>query len=164
MAIVPLFSPNEYAVKRDIVINKPKNEVFEYVKMLKNQDQFSEWVQKDPDMKKSFEGSDGTVGFVSKWESQKEEVGKGEQEIIAIEEGKRIDYELRFIEPSQSKDHSYIITEKVGEGNTKVTWGFEGKISYPMNGTLLFMDIEEDLGESFQKGLEQLKVILENKA
>ena len=32
-------------------IEKPNNEVFQYVKFLKNQDNFSTWAQKDPNMK-----------------------------------------------------------------------------------------------------------------
>jgi hypothetical protein len=35
----------------------------------------------DPDMKKTYRGTDGTVGFVSEWESNKKDVGTGEQEI-----------------------------------------------------------------------------------
>ena len=50
----------------------------------------------DPDMKKTYRGTDGTVGFVSAWDSEKDDVGKGEQEIIKITDGERIDYELRF--------------------------------------------------------------------
>ena len=36
--IIALFVKKEYAVEREITVNKPKVEVFEYVKFLKNQD------------------------------------------------------------------------------------------------------------------------------
>ena len=41
--VVALFVAKEYAVERYVEINKPKSEVFDYVKYLKNQDNFSKW-------------------------------------------------------------------------------------------------------------------------
>jgi len=43
------FLEKEYAVEREIVINKPKAEVFNYVKMLKNQENYSLWATMDPE-------------------------------------------------------------------------------------------------------------------
>ena len=116
----------------------------------------------DPNMKKDFRGTDGTVGFVSAWDSESDEVGKGEQEIIAIVEGERIDYELRFLRPFESTDQAYIITESAGMNQTTVKWGINGKMTYPMNVMLLFMDMEEMLGADLSEGLNNLKVKLES--
>lgn len=55
-------------IQRSIIINKPKQEIFNYVKSLMNQENFSKWVMTDPDMKKSFKGTDGTVGFCYAWD------------------------------------------------------------------------------------------------
>lgn len=159
--ITALFVSKEYAVVRETTINKSKTEVFEYVKYLKNQDNYSVWAKKDPDMRKDYKGTDATVGFVSSWESDMEEVGKGEQEITKIEEGKRIDYELRFIEPFEAKDHAYMTFESVSDSLTKVQWGFHGKMKYPMNIMLLFINMEEMLGKDLDTGLTNLKGILE---
>ncbi len=41
------------------------------------------------------------------WSSENEKVGAGEQEIIAIVEGERIDFELRFLAPFRSTDPTY---------------------------------------------------------
>ena len=38
----------------------------------------------DPDLEKTYKGTDGTVGFVSSWDRNNEEVGTGELEIINI--------------------------------------------------------------------------------
>ena len=35
----------------------------------------------DRNVKKSFKGTDGTVGFVAAWDSDNKKVGKGEQEV-----------------------------------------------------------------------------------
>ena len=159
--IVALFVNGEYAVERQVTINKPKQDVFAYVKLLKNQNNYSKWASMDPQMKTSFRGTDGTVGFVSAWESQKDDVGKGEQEIKKITEGERIDYELRFMEPIASTEQAYMITEAVGANQTKVRWGFAGRMKYPMNLMCLFMDMDEMVGPDFEQGLTNLKGIME---
>jgi hypothetical protein len=160
--LIALFTKKEYAVEKEININKPKMEIFNYVKYLKNQDNYSKWAMMDPAMKKSYRGTDGTVGFVSAWESNKEDVGVGEQEIKKIVEGERMDFELRFFKPFEATDAAYMSLESISENETKVKWGFNGKMSYPMNLMLLFMDFEEMIGGDLETGLKNLKSVLEN--
>lgn len=161
VAILAGVAKKEYSVQRQIEINKPHTEVFSYLKFLKNQDNFSAWAARDPNMKKEFRGTDGTIGFVSAWDSTNEEVGKGEQEIKKITENERIDYELRFIKPFESTEQAYFTTEATSDNSTVVTWGFNGKMPYPMNLMLLFMDFDAMLGKDFDSGLSKLKAILE---
>ena len=115
----------------------------------------------DPDMKKSYRGVDGSVGFVSAWDSQNPDVGKGEQEIIKVIEGEQVDFELRFLTPFEATAPAYMTTESVETDKTKVRWGFSGHMDYPMNLMLLFMDFEKIIGDDLQTGLNQLKVNLE---
>jgi len=161
--IVSLFVKKEYEVEREITINKPKEEVFDYVKFLKNQDNYSKWATMDPDIKKTYRGTDGIVGFVSAWESDNKDVGKGEQEIKKITEGERIDFELRFFEPFESAAPAYMTAESVSENQTKVKWGFSGHMDYPMNIMMLFMDFEKMIGDDLDTGLKNLKSVLEAK-
>lgn len=162
---IPLFTAifvkKDYAVEREITINIPKEEVFDYIKLLKNQDNFSKWATMDPAMVKTYKGTDGTVGFVSRWESKLDDVGTGEQEIKKIVEGERIDFELRFIAPFESISPAYMSTEAVSENQTKVKWGFNGRMKYPMNLMMLFMDFEKMIGDDLQTGLSNLKTQLE---
>ena len=159
--VVALFVKKEYAVEQQITINKPEPVVFEFIKHIKNQDQYSVWNNLDPAMKKSYTGTDGTVGFISAWESKSKNVGKGEQEITNIVEDDRIDMKLRFKEPFEAEDDAYMVTEAAGADQTNVKWGFKGKMAYPMNLMLLFMDMEGMLGKDLQAGLDKLKVVLE---
>lgn len=159
--IVALFVKSEYAVERQTVIDKPAADVFNYVKYLKNQDNYSVWASMDPQMKKDYRGTDATVGFVSAWDSENKDVGKGEQEITKITEGQRIDFVIRFIEPFESTDYAYMTTQSENDSTTRVTWAFNGKMKYPMNMMLLFMDMEGMLGGDLEKGLANLKGIME---
>ncbi len=161
LLIVALFVKKEYSVEREITINKPKQEVFDYVKLLKNQNNFSVWAQRDPNMKKDYKGNDGTVGFVSAWDSEDKHVGKGEQEIKNMKDGERLDFELRFMKPFEATDNAYMTTESAGENQTKVKWGFNGKMPYPMNLMLLFMNMDKMLGKDLEDGLTNLKTVLE---
>ena len=44
----------------------------------------------DPNIKTDFRGTDGTVGFISAWDSNNiKNVGKGEQEILNMVDGGR---------------------------------------------------------------------------
>lgn len=112
----------------------------------------------DPDMKKEYRGTDGTVGFVSAWEGNKK-VGKGEQEIMQIEDGKRIEFQLRFELPFKVTNGAELIVEDAGNGKTKVTWGFFGRSPRPMNLFSLFM--KGMIIKDFNTGLANLKAILE---
>lgn len=159
--VVALFVKKDYSVERNISINRNKIEVFEYVKYLKNQDNYSKWAKMDPDMEKYDKGTDGTVGFVSGWKSMKKDVGRGEQEIINITDGERIDYELRFYEPFESTEKAYMTTEVFQDSLTIVKWGFYGGMEYPSNLMLLFWDMEEIIGKDLEIGLTNLKAILE---
>jgi uncharacterized protein YndB with AHSA1/START domain len=159
--IIALFIKSDYAVERKVTINQPKEEVFNYVKQLKNQDNFSKWASMDPNMKKSYRGIDGTIGFVSAWDSENEEVGKGEQEIISISPNQRIDFELRFLSPFESTSPAYMTTTTLTADKTTISWGFTGNMDYPMNLMFLFMDFEQIIGDDLQTGLNNLKIILE---
>ncbi|GGP47969.1 polyketide cyclase [Shewanella algicola] len=159
--VAALFIQSDYSVTRSVTINKPVSEVFDYVKQLKNQDNFSKWAQMDPDMVKTYRGTDATVGFVSAWASENPDVGVGEQEIIAIDEGKRVDFELRFIAPFEATEPAFMTTEALQTNQTKVDWGFTGHLNYPMNLMFLFVDFETMIGADLQQGLDTLKVILE---
>jgi hypothetical protein len=159
--LTALFVKKEYTVEREISIAKPKLEVFEYVKLLKNQDNFSVWAKIDPTMKKEYRGTDGNVGFVSAWDSPVKNAGKGEQEITKISDGVRIEYEIRFFKPMKSTDNAFLSFESLNDSITNVKWGFSGKIQYPMNVMFLFMDMDAILGKDLEGGLKNLKVELE---
>ncbi|GMQ30608.1 SRPBCC family protein [Algoriphagus confluentis] len=156
-----LFVPNQYSVLEKVIIDRPIEEVYAFTKNLKNQDQYSKWQLMDPEMEHYYEGEDGTVGFVSGWKSQNPDVGHGEQEIIAIQEMERIDYELRFFEPFEAKDKAYMTFSSLGPNQTEVAWGFEGNMAYPMNLMIPLMGMEQMIGDDFTVGLENLKRLLE---
>jgi uncharacterized protein YndB with AHSA1/START domain len=160
LLIIALFLKKELIIVKSIVVNRSKPEVFDYVKHIKNQDNYSKWNMADPAMKKDYKGTDGTVGFVYYWDSNDKNVGKGEQEIKKISEGERIEMEIRFIKPFEGVAQVYMATETADLG-TNVTWSFTNKMKYPSNVIQLFMNMEKMLGNDLQTGLNNLKNNLE---
>lgn len=160
IVILGIIAPKNYEVKRELVIKKPLSEVFTYLKSLKNQDNWSPWAAKDPNMKKTFTGKDGEVGCISAWEGNKD-VGSGEQELTNIIENVVIESQLRFLKPFKSTSDAYLKVNKVDNG-TNVIWGFTGKNKFPISIMMLFMNMDKTVGKDFEEGLGKLKKILEN--
>lgn len=159
LLIVALFVKNEYSVEREVTINKPKQEVFNYIKNLKDQDKYNKWVMTDPNVRRTFKGTDGTVGFITTWDSDNSKVGKGEQEIKNVVEGDKIESEVRFEKPMKNTANIYMTTDAVADNQTKVKWGMSGKNSYPLN--LMNVFVPSMLGGDLQTSLNNLKTILE---
>lgn len=159
LLITALFVKTEYTIEKSITINKPKADVFSYVKYLKNQDHYNKWAMMDPNSKKEYKGTDGTVGFVSTWNSENKNVGKGEQEIKSLSEGERIDLGLHFIKPFKGDAAAWMTTESLSESGTKLKWGMQGRNPYPLN--LINLFIPGMLGKDLETSLTTLKTLLE---
>ena len=160
IVILALIAPKSYNVSRSIEINKSAKDLFEYLRFIKNHDNWSPWFERDPNMKKTYTGTDGEAGFVSAWESDHKQVGSGEQEIMSLVDSEVINSELRFLKPFKSTSDAYL---KLNEGNngTKVTWGFSGNNKFPVSIMMLFMNMDKAVGKDFEAGLAKLKEILE---
>lgn len=160
VVVAGFLAPTKFHIEREIVINKPKAEVFNYLKIVKNADKWSPWMMIDPNVMKEYAGTDGTVGFIAAW-SGNDEIGEGEQEIMKLVEGERMDSELRFKRPMQSVATTYFITEDSGANQTKVKWGFDSESSFPFNLLCLIMNMQNTMEKEFDKGLTNLKVMME---
>jgi hypothetical protein len=163
--VVALFVPTETMVRRSITINQEQGAVFHYVSQLKNQTKYGVWWKADPNMKITTKGTDGNVGFVHAWDSKDENVGAGQKKIIAIDSSARkskISIELKFIRPFESVNPSYIETNSIAaDKQTEVTWAITSKMPYPFNLMGALMNMEEMLGSDLEKGLNNLKMLLE---
>ena len=154
--IVAIFVPKQFANEGQVVINKPVNEVFNYIKYVKNQDNFGVWQLSDPNMKTTEEGEDGTVGFKYNWDSEK--LGKGAQVITNIVPNERMESDMFFLEFDDRPNKAYISVEEQAPGQTLVKWGISGETPYPWN----LMSLLHNMDNDFNKGLEKLKEILES--
>lgn len=149
----------EIKIDKTVTINKPRQVVFDYIKYCRNMENYSVWNMADPDKKTETKGQDGTPGFVYSWDSKNKNVGAGEQEILHLEDGKSIDYALRFQRPMKNTAASKYTLNDSQEGQTNVTWSFVGPVNFPMS--LFSGFLAKMLGKDMQKSLDNLKRLLE---
>jgi len=154
--------PTKLFVEKSIEINKPKQELYDFLKLCKNQDQFSVWNMADPGKYTSFNGVDGTVGFIYSWDSAVKNVGAGSQEISKLVEGESIEFALQFEKPMKNTGNSTFHLKEINPSLTKVTWNFSGPTKFPMS---LFKGMfQKMLGKDLAKSLDNLKLLMEKKS
>ena len=158
LLISAFFMKREHYVKRDIIINAPSQKVFDYLRLLKNQDEFNENAKAGPDRKKEFKGTDGTVGYIYSWSGNKN-AGEGEKEIKNIVEGKSIEMEIRFVKPMTVTATIIMETASLSDNQTKVNWSNAGTLKYPVN--IFIPMMEKSVAKDMDTSLLTLKNILE---
>ena len=161
--ISALFMRKNHFVKRDIIINAPRQKVFDYIRFLKNQDEFNKHAMAGPDRKREFKGTDGTVGYIYSWSGDKS-AGVGEKEIKNIIDGKKVEAEIRFIKPMTATATIIMETESLTDHGTdkektKVSWSNAGTLKYPVN--IFIPMMEKSVAKDMDISLENLKNILE---
>jgi effector-binding domain-containing protein/uncharacterized protein YndB with AHSA1/START domain len=160
-AIITSCSPTQYHVEREVVIDAPAALVFEHVNNHKMRDGWSPWEQMDPDMEKSYKGPESGVGAKYLW-SGNDSVGTGSLEIVESVPNEYIKSTLTFTSPWESTSTTAWKFEEV-EGGVKAVWSVDGELP----GYLFWMgeeEMDEMMGKDFQNGLDQLKVLAEEKA
>jgi hypothetical protein len=158
LLIIGLFMRRNHYVKREIIINAPRQKVFNYIKLLKNQDEFNKHAMTGPDRKREFKGTDGTVGYIYAWSGDKK-AGVGEKEIKNIIDGKRIETEIRFVKPMTATASIIMETESLPGDQTKVSWSNAGTLKYPVN--IFIPMMERSVAKDMDSSLSTLKNILE---
>ncbi|WP_426360362.1 SRPBCC family protein [Pseudocolwellia sp. HL-MZ19] len=161
LLIAAFFVDKEYKIQRSIIIEQPNEVVFNYIKHINNHKYFIVWSDLPINTTWVFKGEDGNVGYTVFWKNENEINNAGEKEIISIEEGKRVDFEVRFLQPYKAIIPSFMTTQRLGTNSTKVSWGTYGQLNYPKNAILLFYDYGSKFNGQLDVGLTNLKNALE---
>lgn len=158
LLIIALFMKKQHYVKREIIINVPRQKVFDFLKLLKNQEQFNKWARAGKGRKEETKGTDGTVGFIYSWSGDKS-AGQGEKEITKIVEGKRIETEIRFVKPMRISAYVIMETTSLSDSQTRVNLSNAGILKYPLN--IMIPMAERNFARDMDLSLSTLKSILE---
>jgi len=158
IVIVGLVMPKEtLLISSDIIIDKPKDTVWDYVRLLRNQEDYNTWIRQDPNIKMTYTGTDGTPGFIAGWES-KTRMGDGEQEILKVDEGESYEAELRF-RNHENRTHVRTALESIADGKTKVSTTMSATPIFPMN--MMMPIMKNVLKSKMDENSANLKRILE---
>lgn len=158
MLLISLLMTRKHYVKREIIINVPRQKVFDYIKFLKNQETFNTNAMAGADRKKEFRGTDGTVGYVYAWSGDKS-AGEGEKEIMSMVDGQSVEMEIRFVKPMKTSARILMETESLTDDQTKLSWSNAGALSYPVN--IMIPMMKKHVVKDMDTSLGNLKSILE---
>ena len=150
----------EYDLSRTIIINKPRAEVFAYVRQLRNQPKWIPWFKRDPQMQLKYKGEDGKPEASSYWKGNNR-VGEGIQRIVKIKEGKVMETQLLFLKPYKTLSLMYIGVKELEAERTKMVIGIRGVHRFPASLITMLYGMDKAIGNDLEKALQELKRQLE---
>ena len=161
IVIVSLFLPSSFQMKRSVVIDADKGQVFKQVNDLRNWKNWSPWQVKDPTIynnDKLFSDPSHGVGASFSWDSDHDEVGSGTMEITVSNKNEFIENVVDFGMGEVIGIWSF---NEVEDG-IEVVWGM--KLDFGFNPFSKFFGIfmEDKVAPDYELGLERLKVFSEN--
>lgn len=159
--VLCLFGPKQAVVSRSIIINAPAEAIqaaFVDFKFFK--EKWSPWTEKDPNMTSKYEGEVGKVGSKYSWEAI-DKVGTGSMELLSINKDTVIE-KLAMTKPRTFGGDIYFITKPEGNA-TNVTWELKMDVGFKMRGMMMFMSMEKYIAPDYEKGLANLKKVIEEK-
>lgn len=152
--------PRHIHVERDAVLKAPPKEVFAYVSDFKAFNQWSPWARIDPATQYSFEGSSHGPGARMKWVSEHPNVGTGQQEILEMVEPELVKVALEFDGQGQATAFYRLTPEAAG---TRLVWGFDTDLGNNPLARYFGLFFDEMIGADYEKGLSNLKALVEKR-
>jgi uncharacterized protein YndB with AHSA1/START domain len=152
-AVVVTFQPADFRVERTAQIAAPAPEVFAQVNDFRTWTKWSPF-ERDPAMKKSFDGPPTGTGASYAW-SGNDEVGEGRATIVESRPNDLVRIKLEFVRPFAATNTAEFTFRQAGNG-TAVTWALIGERNFIAKAICMFMDMDKMVGGDFEKGLAQL--------
>ena len=160
-AVVVWFQPDDYRLTRSTVIAAPAAAVFAQVNDLRKWDDWSPWAKVDPAAKVTFSGPQSGPGATFQW-SGNDKVGAGTMTITESKPNQRVATRTDFVKPFEGTSHSDFVFSQVGD-QTSVIWTMSGTHNFIGKAMCMVMSMETMLGPDFERGLAQLKDVVERK-
>lgn len=151
--------PDTFRIEQTATIHAPPEKIFPYVNDLTRYQTWSPWEEKDPGMKRSFDGPTAGKGAAYAWEGNSD-VGVGRMEIVESAPPSKVVYDLHFKEPFEGHNLAEFLLARVDGGST-VTWAVYGTDPLIAKVITLFCDRDGMIKNEFSKGLAKLKILAE---
>lgn len=157
--VVVAMQPADFRIVRTATMSAPPQGVFEQVNDFHNWTAWSPWEKLDPALKRTYEGPAEGKGAIYSWVGN-EDVGAGRMTIEESKPGELVRIKLEFIEPFASTNTTEFTFVPEGDG-THVTWDMSGQNNFMSKAFDLLMDMDATVGADFEKGLAQMKAVVE---
>ena len=158
--IVIAGQPDESTVTRSVKISAPPEKIFPNVNDLHNWEAWSPWAKLDPNAKHAYEGAASGTGAAMSW-SGNCKVGVGRMTITESQASESIRFRLDFEKPMKATNLAEFTFKPEG-GQTVVTWAMTAKNQGVGKVFGLIFNCDKILGGQFEKGLANLKGIVES--
>jgi len=158
---VILTRPDDFRVTRSATFNAPPATVFEQVNDFRKWEAWSPWAKLDPNVKNTFEGPAAGTGAVFRWAGNNE-VGEGAMTITESRPSELVLLKLEFIKPFAGTSVTEFTFKPSGD-QTAVTWTMSGENNFIGKAMSLVMDCDKMMGGQFEKGLENMRAVVEAK-
>jgi len=152
--------PDTAHVERSIVVSAKPATAYTALNGFKQFNKWSPWANLDPNAQYTLEGPLMGVGAKSSWRSEDPNVGAGSQEILEATPYERIHMRLVF-EGFDSENYSTYLLTSEGEG-TRITWSYDTTFHGNLMGRYFGLMLDKMIGADYDKGLAQLKTLLES--
>jgi uncharacterized protein YndB with AHSA1/START domain len=157
--IIVAMQPAQYRVARSATVAAPAQAVFAQVNDFHKWEAWNPWGKIDPAMKHSYEGAPAGTGAVYSWVGNKE-VGEGRMTLTESRPSDLIRIKMEFFKPFAGNSIAEFTFKP--EGNqTAVTWSMSGDNNFMAKAIHLFMNMDKMIGGQFEKGLAQIKSLVE---
>jgi hypothetical protein len=155
---VGLFLPKSAHVERSIATAASPATVFGIVNGFRRFNEWSPWAGLDPQTRYTYSGPESGVGARMEWASDNPDVGKGSQEVVAVEADASITNQLDLGMGKPSMATIRLVPEGAG---TRITWTLDSDFSDSIVGRYFGLMLDRMVGPDYEKGLAQLKAIAE---
>ena len=162
LAVVVATQPEEFKVSRTTSVKASPDVIFNQINDFHNWDKWSPWAKLDPNMKTTYSGPPAGVGSSYSWTGN-DEVGEGKMTVIESRPSEQVKIDLDFIKPFAAKNLTEFSLKPDGD-TTQVTWVMTGKKNFATKAFCLVMDMDKMVGGDFEKGLAQMKTVVESAA
>ena len=151
--------PNTLRVQRATSIRAPADKIFPMINDFQQWRTWSPYEEKDPDMKRTYEGADRGKGAVYAWDGDKN-VGSGRMEILEAAVPSKITIKLDFFKPFEGHNTAEFTMLPQGDV-TNLTWTMSGPAVFMSKLMQVFMNLDHMIGRDFEVGLANLKKLAE---
>ena len=151
--------PSDFRITRAATISAPAPAVFAQVNDFHKWEAWSPWEKIDPALKRNYEGAPAGTGAIYSWAGNNQ-IGEGRMTITESRPSDLIRIKLEFMKPFAAT-HTAEFTFKPEGDQTAVTWSMAGKNKFIAKGIGLLMNMDKMIGGQFEKGLAQMKSVVE---
>jgi uncharacterized protein YndB with AHSA1/START domain len=159
LVIVVATRPSEFRVARTATIAAPAPAVFAQVNDFHKWEAWNPWGKVDPAMKQTYEGAPAGIGAIDTWAGN-HEVGEGRMTLTESRPSDLIRIRLEFLKPFKATSTAEFTFKPEGD-RTAVTWSMVGHNNFMAKAVHLFMNMDRMIGGQFEKGLAQMKSVVE---